>query len=427
MADRSPRDTALFADLGSILERVTGRSRSLFQTDLERHDARIREQVQDRRILVTGAAGSIGSATVRQLTRYRPALLAAIDLSENNLVEVVRDLRSRAAIDGGDVLRTFVVDFGSNLGDLFVREIGPFDLVLHFAAMKHVRSERDVFSLSRLVRTNVLQVDRFLGALKRWSPCDVFAISSDKACAPANAMGATKRLMEQIVFWHGQHPGSLLGEGPCAPLPRVACTRFANVAFSDGSLLASYLLRIQKRQPLAGPNDVRRYFISEEEAGQLCLMTAALAHTREIFVPALDPSRDVKSFDEIAEIVLEACGFEPRWYDSDEEARRAIPDDLAQGRYPCCFSPSDTSGEKEEEEFVGPGEQVVTSDFEALQVIGESPMPEPALLKQVVEDLARETAEPDPAVSKARILGAIERAVPTLTHHETGRSLDEKM
>jgi len=413
--------------VNSILIQVTGRKRSLFQDDIEAHDSAIRARIEGRRILVTGAAGSIGSATVKQIARYRPMLLAAIDLSENNLVELVRDIRSRSDMDVGTALRTFVVDFGSDLGDRFLEQVGPFDLVFHFAAMKHVRSERDVFSLSRLIRTNVLKVDRFLGAIKRYSPCDVFAISSDKACRPANLMGASKRLMEEVVFWHADHAGSLMGGGSEPALPRVACTRFANVAFSDGSLLAGYFFRIRKRQPLAGPSDVRRYFITEDEAGQLCLMTAALAESKQIFVPRLDPSADLKGFDEIARIVLEACGYVPRWYDSDDQARRAMARDLAEGYYPCCFAASDTSGEKGVEEFVAPDERLAPSRFQAMDVIADSPMVDTATLKEVLFGLAAETDQPLAAGGKRRIIELIGRAVPTLHHIETGRDLDQKM
>jgi FlaA1/EpsC-like NDP-sugar epimerase len=423
----SPQVTPLPADFDAILARITGRQGSLFQPDLDAHEAAIHDRVSGKRLLVTGAAGSIGSATVKQLLRYGPALLAAIDLSENNLVELVRDVRSRADLDVGDALRTYVVDFGSHLGEQLIERVGPFDLVLHFAAMKHVRSERDVFSLSRLIETNVLKVDRFLAAIKRHSPCDVFAISSDKACRPANLMGASKRLMEEVVFWHGDHPGSLLGEAHGTALPRVACTRFANVAFSDGSLLAGYLNRIRKRQPLAGPNDVRRYFITEDEAGQLCLMTAALAETKQIFVPRLDPSADLKTFDQIAEMTLAAYGYTPRWYDSDEQARRAMDRDLKEGCYACCFTSSDTSGEKDVEEFVAQDERLAPSQFKRVDVIGTSPMVEPHVLREMLTALADEVARPDPAAGKGRIVELVARAVPTLRHIETGRSLDQKM
>ncbi len=414
-------------DLDTIISRVIGRQRSLFQDDVDAHDAALRHRVTGKRILVTGAAGSIGSATVRQLLRYRPAFLAAIDLSENNMVELVRDVRSRPDLDVGDALRTYIVDFGSSQGEQFIHHVGPFDLVLHFAAMKHVRSERDAFSLSRLVQTNVLSVDGFLTAIKRHSPCDVFAISSDKACQPANLMGASKRLMEEVVFWHADHTGSIVKGGSEPHLPRVACTRFANVAFSDGSLLAGYFFRIRKRQPLAGPNDVRRYFITEQEAGQLCLMAAALAQNKQILVPKMDPSADLKGFDKIAEIVLEAHGYAPRWYSSDEEARQAISSDLAKGFYPCCFAGSDTSGEKGTEEFVGADERLTPSPFQTIDVIGESPTVTGDVLTDALRKLSREVEQVDARGGKRTIVDLFTRAVPTMHHIETGRNLDQKM
>ena len=213
MSTPSDRTPSLLVDPAAILPRVTGRRTSLLQPDLDANEDAIRARIEGKRVLVTGAAGSIGSATVKQLIAYRPALVAAVDVNENTMVELVRDVRSRVDLDVGDALRTTIVDFGSHLGERFIELVGPFDLVLHFAAMKHVRGERDVFSLSRLIETNVLAVDRFLAALKRQGPCDVFAVSTDKACRPTNLMGASKRFMEQVVFWHADHPGSLLS-GP---------------------------------------------------------------------------------------------------------------------------------------------------------------------------------------------------------------------
>jgi nucleoside-diphosphate-sugar epimerase len=366
---------------------------------------------------------------LKQLSKYEPALLAAVDLSENNLVELVRDLRGSGGVDIGDALQTYVVDFGSAVGESFIEQVGPFDLVLHFAAMKHVRGERDNFSLSSLIQTNVLKVDRFLTALKKHSPCEVFAISTDKACAPANLMGASKRLMEQVLLWHSRNPGSLIstGNADTAPLRRVACTRFANVAFSDGSLLAGFLLRVRKKQPLAGPSDIRRYFITEEEAGQICLLTLALAKSGQIFVPRLNPSADCKTFDQIAEIVLADYGFRPAWYKSDEEAKSNVEKDLLSGRYPCCFTPTDTSGEKELEEFVGPGEILSSSQFSAVDIIGHTPLVDEPTLTDVMQKLTSVTDSPDILHSKSKIVELVSRAVPALRHLETGRNLDQKM
>ncbi|MBN1344611.1 MAG: polysaccharide biosynthesis protein [Phycisphaerae bacterium] len=415
------------SDLDAILSRITQRHEDLFQADVDTNEDAIRAGIEGKRILVTGAAGSIGAATVSQIIRYRPATLDAIDISENTMVELVRDLRSRPDLDVGRALRTSIVDFGSKLGERFVERVGPFDRVMHFAAMKHVRAERDVFSLSRMIETNVLGVDRFLGAVKRNGPCDVFAISSDKACRPANLMGASKRLMEQIAFWHADRPGTLLGKGNEPPLPRVACTRFANVAFSDGSLLAGFLNRIRKRQPLAGPSDVRRFFITEREAGQMCLLTAALAQSKQIFVPRLDPLADLRSFAEIAEIVLDAFGYAPRWYETDAEARRAMGSDPAEGRYPCCFVPSETTGEKQIEEFVAGDERVGPLQFKALDVIVDSPAIDGETLAEVLVGLRQAVERPDPDSTKARIVDLMARVATHLQHVETGRDLDQGM
>ncbi len=424
--DRDPGSGArAIPDRDRLLAAVLGRTSSFLQPEIDRHRELIAAQLEGKRILVTGAAGSIGAATIRQIAQYRPRLVAATDLSENNLVEMVRDVRSRPNLDLGDALKTYVVDFGSSLGERFLEHVGPFDLVLHFAAMKHVRAERDAFTLARMLETNVLAVDRFLGAAKRMFPCEVFAISTDKACRPANFMGASKRLMEAVVCWHSQHPGTILDGGEAALIRRVAITRFANVAFSDGSLLHGFLRRIERRQPLAGPSDVRRYFISDEEAGQLCLLTASLAENAQIIVPQASSVVGARRFDSLAAALLDAYGYEPRWYDGFEEASRAVSSDLAAGRYPCCFAASGTSGEKQIEEFVGPDERVSKSRFEVLDVIVDSPMPNAATLHTVLEGLAAEVSFPDPDTSHARIGALLSQVVPSFQHVERGRNLDQ--
>ncbi len=408
-----------------LVASVLGRTSSTLQSDVDRHREAITERIAGARILVTGAAGSIGAATLKQIFAFEPARVAAVDVSENNLVELVRDLRSQPELAGLDALETFVIDFGSPLAERFLERAGPFDLVLHFAAMKHVRAERDPFTLARLIETNVLGVDRFLAAAKRSFGCDVFAISTDKACRPANFMGASKRLMEAVVRWHAEHPGSLLGGEEGTPIRRVALTRFANVAFSDGSLLHGFLRRIERRQPLAGPSDVRRHFISDVEAGQLCLLTAVVAESGQIVVPRESALAAPRRFDELAERVLEAHGYRPRWHPDIATARRSTTADLEDRHYPCCFAPSATSGEKALEEFVSPDEKLGETRFHGLDVIVESGAPDASLLAETLRALASEIAGLDPEHSHARLGELILRVVPTFEHLSRPRNLDQ--
>ena len=369
--------------------------------------------------IVTGGAGFIGSNFLRVALNRCDARLVVVDkLTYAGNLQSLRDL---AADPRFRFVEADIAD--RQTMDAVFAEEQP-QAVVNFAAESHV--DRSIEGPLDFVETNVLGVDRFLGELKRRFPCEVFAISTDKACRPASFMGASKRLMESVLAWHSLEPGSMLGEKNGEPLRRVASTRFANVAFSDGSLLAGFLHRLEKRQPLAGPSDVRRYFISEEEAGQLCLLTAALAETRQIFVPRRNPSADTRRFDQIAETVVCASGFEPRWYERIEDAAAGLPSDLAAGRYPCCFAASDTSGEKDLEEFVAPDERLAEARFRAVDVIAESPDPGSETIAEVVRALAAEVRKPSPATSRARIAGLLKRAVPSFEHVETGRNLDQK-
>ena len=293
-----------------LLSRILKRSGSMFAEDLESHRAQIEACIRGARIMVIGAAGSIGSAFVRQLVAFRPAALHLVDISENNLVEVVRDLRS-ALISLPEDFKTFAVAMGSLEFDRLLDAERAYDYVINFSALKHVRSEKDPFSLMRMVHTNVEAVKALLDRLVGTSTRKHFSVSSDKAANPANIMGATKIFMERVLLNYADR------------IP-FSTARFANVAFSDGSLLHGFLQRLAKGQPFAAPYDVRRYFISHEEAGQLCLLSCFLGENRDIYFPKLDEGSDLLTFAEIAVMVLEAHGFEPDLCASEEEAKEKL-------------------------------------------------------------------------------------------------------
>ncbi|GLH73048.1 nucleoside-diphosphate sugar epimerase [Geothrix limicola] len=409
-------------------KRVTGRERSLFERDYQQAAGRLREAFSGRRILVVGAAGSIGSSTLRCILDWNPEEILLVDTAENNLVEVLRDLRSDPAVAEAN-LAIQPIDFGSPMMESILSTHPGFDWVFNFAAVKHVRSERDVPSLLQMADTNLLKADRFLGWLRTYGHggAGVFFVSSDKAANPANLMGASKRMMEQLLFWHGSPEagqGNLHGE-PCGDKP-VRCTtaRFANVAFSDGSLLLGFLNRIAKRQPLAGPSDIRRYFVTLEEAGQICCLAAVLPAHGEILVPRLSPIEDQKDFREIAALVLDYHRLEPNWVDSEIAARQFLPSGKS---WPCYFSPSKAMGEKEYEEFVGAGEVPVEIGLEKLHVVTPPPLPTTGLLRKVFADLAGWREAPATCSGKEQIVDCMKLVVDSLQHVTKDHSLDKGM
>lgn len=395
-----------------LLPVILGRSESFLREEIENSREEITEVLGGTRILVIGAAGTIGAAFVRVLARYPMEALHLVDISENNLVEVVRDFRSSGAALPED-FRTYSIDFsGPEMDALLGQE--SYDFVMNFAALKHVRSERDPFTLMRLLEVNVLANDHLTDILIRnSSPRRVFAVSSDKAVRPANLMGASKAFMERIFL-------------SCAARLPFSSARFANVAFSDGSLLDAFRQRINKGQPISAPSDVRRYFISSEEAGELCLLGCFISSNREIVFPEFRQEKDTLSFSEIARVFLEAQGLCPVECESEEEARELALRRPADSReWPCFFSASDTSGEKMLEEFADPGETVDLERFPNLGVVvdpcfhGESP------LRDAIAELAhlRERG----MWTKKELIELVRRAVPEMQLVEHDRDLDQKM
>lgn len=398
-------------DSEGLLTKILGRSDSLMRYDIESHWNRISDKLGRSRILVIGAGGSIGGAFVRTLAQFRVAGLHLVDLSENGLVEVVRDLRSSGRSLPAD-FRTFAIDFGQQEFMALLAE-NTYDYVLNFSALKHVRSERDPYTLMRLLRTNVLANDDLLAQLSEKPPSRVFSVSSDKAVRPGNIMGASKAFMERVFLAHSKD----------VPFNSA---RFANVAFSAGSLLEGFSHRLAKRQPISAPNDVRRYFISHEEAGQLCMLGCFAGENREVFYPKLDPESDMLSFAEIARLVLESNNLEPRECGSEAEAL-ALALELPKKPtiWPCYFSGSDTGGEKPFEEFVDPLETTDEKRFQRAGVITE-PIDHGA--EAVSEALHRIRCVFDRETwSKQDLIDAVRIAVPELEHVDADRNLDEKM
>ena len=402
----------------ALARKVTGREESLFAGEMRRREAALRGRIEGRRLLVLGGGGSIGSATVHVLSRLGPAALHVVDQSENALAELVRSLRGRPEGLQVSDFRALPLDLGAPPMARLLAGESPYDIVLNFAALKHVRSEKDVPSVLQLLDTNVGKARRLLGWLgEHGAPRRYFAVSTDKAASPANVMGASKRLMEHLVF-----NAEALGLVAC----ETASARFANVAFSDGSLLQAFLLRLQKRQPLAAPRDTRRYFLTPAESGELCALAAVLADDRHVLVPALTPEADLRTLEEVASVVLEAVGLEPRRYDDEGEARRAVESDAAQGRWPLLLTPRDTVGEKDEEVFLSAGERARPSGLEGLEAVAYTGV-DVERLRRVLDRIDEAVARADVPITKEALVSWIAEVVPEFSHLETGRSLDERL
>ncbi|HMG66779.1 MAG TPA: UDP-N-acetylglucosamine 4,6-dehydratase, partial [Chitinophagaceae bacterium] len=316
---------------------LIGRERELFEEDILQYDKEIKEIISSSSFLVIGGAGSIGQAVTKEIFKRNPRKLHVVDISENNLVELLRDIRSSSGYISGD-FQTFSLDAGSVEYEAFIRADGRYDYVLNLSALKHVRSEKDPYTLMRMINVNVLNTEKTLLHSIQNDSKKYFCVSSDKATNPVNMMGASKRIMEMFLMYRSNEIN-------------ISTARFANVAFSDGSLLYSFNQRIQKRQPIVAPNDIRRYFITPKEAGELCLMSCLFGENRDIFFPKMTKDLHLVSFADIAVKYLRAIGYEP-FICTDEEESREFANTLPQKNYwPCFFTVSDTTGEKDFEEF----------------------------------------------------------------------------
>ena len=397
-----------------ISEYVTKRPVSMFLQDIEANRALLTERICNKSVLVIGGAGSIGSSFIKALLPFKPKTLVVVDTNENALAELTRDLRSTKGMFVPDDYIPYPMDFASPVFEKMFRSRGGFDIVGNFSAHKHVRSEKDIYSVEALIQNNVLHAKKLLDLLTEYSPEEYFCVSTDKAANPVNIMGASKRIMEDVIFsYSDKYP--------------VKTARFANVAFSNGSLPAGFLARIQKLQPLSAPSDVRRYFVSPEESGQICLLSCMLGENRAIFFPKLEEAQ-MMTFDAIAEDLLKVQGYNVLKCDSDEEAIDKA-EELKQGNnhYPVHFSKSNTSGEKAYEEFVTDTETADMNRFSSLGVITGKAIPDKEKIATLFEKLNAAFSSEETPADKEKIVNILHEYLPNFEHIETGRSLDSKM
>ena len=338
----------------NILELI-GRKNQLLKEDMISVESDLSNIVNKSSFLVLGGAGSIGQAVVKEIFKRNPKKIHVVDISENNLVELVRDLRSSIGYIDGD-FKTFALDIGSNEYDAFFNLDGKFDYVLNLSALKHVRSEKDPFTLMRMINVNIFNTNKTIKQSVQKGVKKYFCVSTDKAANPVSMMGASKRIMEMFV---NKNSKDIV----------VSMARFANVAFSDGSLLHSFNKRIEKKQPIVGPNDIKRYFVTPQESGELCLMSCIYGENRDIFFPKLNENLHLITLSSIAEKFLKSKGLEPFICSSEDEARNYFLNDFKENTWPCFFSKSDTSGEKDFEEFYTDSEELDLEKFKNLGII----------------------------------------------------------
>lgn len=390
---------------------LIGRNRELFDNDILSKSQAIRDIVSNNKFLVIGGAGSIGNAVTQEIFKRDPKLLHVVDISENNMVELVRNIRSSAGYGSGE-LKTFAVDCGDIEFEALIENEGPYDYVFNLSALKHVRSEKDPYTLMRMIMVNVFNTLKTLRIAKDMDAKKYFCVSTDKAANPVNMMGASKRIMEKFLMRE-----SLTQE--------ISMARFANVAFSDGSLLHGFNQRFAKKQPFSAPNDVRRYFVTPQESGELCLLSGLLGNNRDIFFPKLSEKLHLITFSEIAVRYLREKGYEPYECQSENEARNKAEELIANKHWPCYFFKSDTTGEKDFEEFFTENEDIDMERFEAVGVVRNQPEFDEVKLDEFMNGI--KALRKKGTWNKEDILKLYYSILPDFLHKETGKYLDQKM
>lgn len=395
-----------------ISDNVTFRQKSMFLADIENNSEIIRNEVEGKSLCVIGGAGSIGSSFIRAILPFKPSKLVVIDLNENGLAELTRDLRSTNGMYVPEEYRAYTLNFADPIFARIFREEKGFDIVANFSAHKHVRSEKDKYSVQALIENNDIKAKKFMDLLCEYPPKHFFCVSTDKAANPVNIMGASKRVMEDIVMAYSDR------------FP-VTTARFANVAFSNGSLPDGWVARLMKRQPLVSPSDVKRYFVSPEESGQICMLACILGNSGEVFFPKLGEDQMI-TFSSFCKKFIETAGYKEHQCTSDKEAVEFAANRTEEDTdYPVVYFKSDTTGEKDFEEFYVPGEKLNMERFSALGVIEETvrrPMDEVDSFFTELEGIFQKEE-----FTKAEIVEALKKFLPNFEHEEKGKNLDQKM
>lgn len=390
---------------------LIGREHELFSEDITSNEKELADIVGSSRFLVIGGAGSIGQAVTKEIFKRNPQKLHVVDISENNMVELVRDIRSSFGYINGD-FQTFALDCGSLEYDAFWNADGQYDYVLNLSALKHVRSEKDPYTMMRMIDVNVFNTEKTIRQCIKKGVKKYFCVSTDKAANPANMMGASKRIMEMYLMQLSEQIS-------------ISTARFANVAFSDGSLLHGFNQRIQKRQPIVAPNDVKRYFVIPKESGELCLMSTIFGENRDIFFPKLSESLHLITFSEIAMRYLKAIGYEPYLCQTEDEARELAHMLPEKGQWPCLFTASDTTGEKDFEEFFTDNEILDLNRFKNLGIIKNEAVFDAQMIKHFTNTI--QNFKQKGHWTKEQLVDLFFEMIPNFGYVEKGKYLDAKM
>lgn len=390
---------------------LIGRKNELFQNDINKYESQLSSIVQQSKFLVIGGAGSIGQAVTKEIFKRNPLKLHVVDISENNMVELVRDIRSSFGYIDGD-FQTFALDIGSIEYDAFIEADGVYDYVLNLSALKHVRSEKDPFTLMRMIDVNIFNTEKTINQSIQKKVKKYFCVSTDKAANPVNMMGASKRIMEMFLMRKSEEI-------------QISTARFANVAFSDGSLLHGFNQRIQKQQPIVAPNDIKRYFVIPKESGELCLMSCIFGENRDVFFPKLSEDLHLITFADIAVKYLNTIGYEPFLCKDEEEARSLMATLPKEKKWPCLFTQSDTTGEKDFEEFFTDKETIDLDRFENLGIIKNTAGFDQEKLEAFSAKIS--TWKSARKWNKEDIVELFHEMIPGFGHKETGKYLDAKM
>lgn len=395
-----------------IADSVTFRPSSMFEVDIKANAEKLAQEIEGKSVCVIGGAGSIGSSFIKAVLRFKPGKLVVVDLNENGLAELTRDIRSTEGLFVPEEYRAYTLNFADPIFTRILREEKGFDIVANFSAHKHVRSEKDRYSVQALIENNDIKAKKLMDLLCEFPPKHFFCVSTDKAANPVNIMGASKRIMEDLVMAYNKYF-------------KVTTARFANVAFSNGSLPDGWIHRLQKKQPLAAPSDVKRYFVSPEESGQICMLACVLGKGGEVFFPKLGDDQ-MLTFSSICDDFVKSEGFTKKECSSDEEAKQyAAKMDYDSDTYPVVYFKSDTTGEKAYEEFYVPGEKIDMQRFQALGVVEQTTRHDMKEVDAFFNKLEGIFQKDD--FTKVQVVDAIREFIPNFEHEEKGKNLDQKM